>query len=160
MNSWIAELIAVYSPPIPAPVRKRNSAKLQKSHEAAVEAVAAREPERHKEELLAAKPVGQVAEQHGTGDRASEVGAADEPNLRRAEMQDRAFLQRSGNRAGQGHLEAVEDPGDTERGDDEGMKAGPRQAVEPRGDIGLDDCKALRHAEVTLWRDDVRSLKR
>jgi hypothetical protein len=42
MNSWIAELMAVYSPPIPAPVRKRNSAKLQKSQDAAVEAVAAK----------------------------------------------------------------------------------------------------------------------
>ncbi len=26
VNSWIAELIAAYSPPIPAPVRKRNTA--------------------------------------------------------------------------------------------------------------------------------------
>ena len=39
-NSWIAELIAVYSPPMPAPVSARNSAKLQKSHEKAVAAVA------------------------------------------------------------------------------------------------------------------------
>ena len=41
-NSWIAELIAAYSPPMPAPVRKRNSAKLQKSHDKAVAAVAVR----------------------------------------------------------------------------------------------------------------------
>ena len=40
--SWIAELIAVYSPPMPAPVRKRNTAKLQKSQAMAVAAVASR----------------------------------------------------------------------------------------------------------------------
>ena len=41
-NSWIAELIAAYSPPIPAPVRKRNTAKLVRFHEKAVAAVAPR----------------------------------------------------------------------------------------------------------------------
>lgn len=42
VNSWIVELIAVYSPPIPAPVRKRNSMKLIRFHDSAVAAVAAR----------------------------------------------------------------------------------------------------------------------
>ena len=42
MSSWIAELIAVYSPPMPAPVRARNTAKLQKSQDNAVAAVAVR----------------------------------------------------------------------------------------------------------------------
>ncbi len=42
ISSWIAELIAVYSPPIPAPVRKRKTAKLAKSQDSAVSAVAAR----------------------------------------------------------------------------------------------------------------------
>jgi len=42
MSSCIAELIAVYSPPMPAPVSARNTAKLQKSHEKAVAAVATR----------------------------------------------------------------------------------------------------------------------
>ena len=40
ISSWIAELIAEYSPPMPAPVRKRNSRKLQKSQAKAVAAVA------------------------------------------------------------------------------------------------------------------------
>ena len=31
MNSWIAELIAAYSPPMPAPVRKRSAANVKKS---------------------------------------------------------------------------------------------------------------------------------
>ncbi len=42
ISSWMVELIAAYSPPIPAPVRKRNSAKLQKFHDSAVAAVATR----------------------------------------------------------------------------------------------------------------------
>ena len=36
ISSSIAELIAEYSPPIPAPVRNRKKAKLQKSQENAV----------------------------------------------------------------------------------------------------------------------------
>ena len=42
INSWIAELIAAYSPPMPAPVSTRKTAKLQKSQDSAVAAVAAR----------------------------------------------------------------------------------------------------------------------
>jgi hypothetical protein len=42
ISSWMAELMAVYSPPIPAPVRKRNREKLQKSQEQLVAAVASR----------------------------------------------------------------------------------------------------------------------
>ena len=41
-NSWMVEAMAVYSPPMPVPVRKRNKAKLRKSHEKAVAAVASR----------------------------------------------------------------------------------------------------------------------
>src|SRR5438034_1371239 len=39
---WILELIAVYSPPMPAPVKKRNRAKLARFHDSAVAAVATR----------------------------------------------------------------------------------------------------------------------
>ena len=42
ISSWIVELIAAYSPPMPAPVRKRKRQKLQKFHENAVAAVATR----------------------------------------------------------------------------------------------------------------------
>src|SRR5665811_1583508 len=41
-NSWMVEAMAVYSPPMPAPVRKRNRAKLAKFQENAVAAVATR----------------------------------------------------------------------------------------------------------------------
>ena len=42
ISSSMAELIAAYSPPIPAPVRKRKTAKLRKSHEKAVRNAATR----------------------------------------------------------------------------------------------------------------------
>jgi hypothetical protein len=42
ISSWIVELIAVYSPPMPAPVASRNRAKLQKFQDSAVAAVATR----------------------------------------------------------------------------------------------------------------------
>src|SRR5262245_35590323 len=42
INSWIAELMAAYSPPIPAPVTKRKNAKLSIFHDVAVAAVAVR----------------------------------------------------------------------------------------------------------------------
>ena len=42
ISSWMVELMAAYSPPMPAPVRNRNSMKLHKFHENAVAAVATR----------------------------------------------------------------------------------------------------------------------
>jgi hypothetical protein len=39
-SSWIVELMAVYSPPMPAPVTKRHSAKVHTFLEKAVAAVA------------------------------------------------------------------------------------------------------------------------
>ena len=36
ISSWMVELIAVYSPPMPAPVRKRKKQKLHKFQEKAV----------------------------------------------------------------------------------------------------------------------------
>jgi putative ABC transport system substrate-binding protein len=41
-GDWMVELMAVYSPPMPAPVKNRNSAKLHRFHDRAVVAVATR----------------------------------------------------------------------------------------------------------------------
>ncbi len=41
-SSWMVELMAVYSPPMPAPVRKRKKQKLATFHERPVAAVATR----------------------------------------------------------------------------------------------------------------------
>ena len=96
-SSWMVELMAVYSPPMPAPVRNRNRAKLQKFHESAVAAVADEiDGERDEEELLAAEPIRQPAEEHRAQHGAGKVGAAGEPNLGIAELQHGALLQRAG----------------------------------------------------------------
>ena len=76
--------------------------------------------------------------------RAGEIGAGGEADVGVAELQHRARLQRAGDRAGQRHFEAVEDPGDAERGHHQGVKAAPRQPVEPRRNVGFDD--AVGHA--------------
>ncbi len=73
-------------------------------------------------------------------------------------MQYGAFFQRPGERAGERHLEAVEDPGDAERDDDQGMKAPPRQAIEACRQVGLDDgaggviaVRGCSHARAASW---------
>ena len=42
ISSWMVELMAAYSPPMPAPVRKRKSAKVHRFQVKAVAAVAVR----------------------------------------------------------------------------------------------------------------------
>src|SRR5580704_4555068 len=54
-------------------------------------------------------------------------------------MQYRALLEGAGDRACQRHFEPVEDPGNAERQDDQGVKPRPWQPVEPRRDVGVDD---------------------
>ena len=95
--------------------------------------------ERDEEQLLAAEPVGQPAEEQRAQHRAGEIGAGGEADVGIAELQDRARLQCAGDRAGERHFEPVEDPGDAERRDHQGVEAAPRQAVEPRRDVGFDD---------------------
>ena len=137
----MVELMAVYSPPMPAPVRKRNSAKLhkipgQRGRRGGDEI----DRERDEEQLLAPEPVGQPAEEQRAEHRAGQIGAAGEPDVGVGELQRRALLQSAGEIApAERHLEAVEDPGDAERDDDERVEPAPGQPVEPRRDVGLDD---------------------
>ena len=53
-------------------------------------------------------------------------------------------FERRGDRARDGDLETVEDPGDTERDDQPGVEARPGQSVDPRGDRASDDAPASR----------------
>ena len=63
ISSSIAELIAAYSPPMPAPVKKRQTRYQVGFIENAVSTVADRvERERDQEQLLAAESVGQLSE--------------------------------------------------------------------------------------------------
>ena len=78
MSSSIAELIAAYSPPIPAPVKNRIARNHHGVHEAAVSTVATRySAERDQEEVLAAEAIGELPEEQG-----AEAGAGDVDRLR------------------------------------------------------------------------------
>ena len=129
ISSWMAELIAVYSPPMPAPVRKRNSGEAPEvpgeGRGGGGQQVNA---QGDVEQPLAAEPVGQPAEERRPEDGAGEIGAGRHPDLAGREAQRRAFLQRAGQRAGDGDFEAVEDPGDAERHDARGCESGSTAA--------------------------------
>ena len=73
-------------------------------------------------------------------------------------MQARALFQRAGHRAGKRDFQSVENPGDAERDHDQCVEASPRQAVEPRRDIGLDDGRH-RHGFVAGRRNRKRHLR-
>ena len=132
--------MAVYSPPMPAPVKNRNSAKLHRFHDKRGGRGGDQiERERDEEQPLAPEPIGEPAEEQRPQHRAGEIGTAHQADLGVGEMQPRAFLERRRDGAGQRHLETIEDPGDPERHDHERMEPAPSQPVEPRRDIGRDD---------------------
>ena len=142
ISSWIVELMAAYSPPMPQPVRKRNRKK--------VDAVPREAGQRGRDEVdgdgdekqeLAPKPVGQPAEEQRAEHGARQISAARDAHLRIGKMQRRACFQRARDGAGQRHLEPVEDPGDAESGDDQNVKPAPRQPLEPRGYQGCEDAR-------------------
>src|SRR5262249_20690693 len=61
------------------------------------------------------------------------------------EMQRRAFLHRTRQRARERHFKSVEDPGDAERKHDAGVKAAPAETIEPRRNAGFDDAGIILH---------------
>ena len=85
ISSSIAELIAAYSPPMPAPVKKRQRKKYQ-----AVEGEGRRDgrgdvdAERDQEELLAAEAVGELAEEERADAGAGDVDGGGGADLRRS----------------------------------------------------------------------------
>src|SRR5579885_2156292 len=143
ISSSIAEFTAEYSPPIPAPVRKRNAAKLARFHETAVRATPARYVKAHKEERAAAEAVGKMAEHQRAEHRANQVGGADRPDLRGGKMQHVRPLQHRTDRSHQGHFETVEHPGDSQPHDQQPVETAPRQAIQPGRDKRLEDLAGL-----------------
>lgn len=91
------------------------------------------------EQFATAQAVGEPAEEQRADHRAGDVGAAGEADVGVAQAQRRAVLQRAGDGAGERHLQAVEQPGDTQRDHQQGVEAPPGQAVQPRRQIGLVD---------------------
>jgi hypothetical protein len=92
-------------------------------------------------------PVRQPAEEHRAQHRAGQVGAGRQPDVGVAELQDRASLQGAGDCTGERHLQAVEDPGDTQRHDDQGVKPPPRQPVQARRNIGFGNGADVRRGD-------------
>ena len=136
----MVELMAAYSPPMPAPVKKRKAAKLSDVPGGGGERGGDQiDAQRNEEQLLAAEPVGEPAEEHRAQHRAGEIGAGRQADIGVGELQHRAFLQRAGERAGERHLQPVQDPGDAERRHHQRVEAAPGQAVEPRRDVAFDD---------------------
>ena len=132
--------MATYSPPMPAPVRKRKSGEApdipgQRSRGRGQQV----DGERDEEQLFAAQPIGQPAEQHGARDRPGDISAAGEPDVGIAEVERRALFQRPGDGAGQRHLQPIQNPGNAQRNDDKRMESAPGQPIEPRWNVGRDD---------------------
>ena len=94
-----------------------------------------------KNKSLRPKPVGQPAEEQGAEHGAGQISAARDADFRIGKMQRRARFQGARDGSGQRHLEAVEDPGDAESGDDQNVKPAPRQPLEPRGYEGCEDAR-------------------
>ena len=95
-SSWMVELIAAYSPPMPAPVRKRNSAKLARFQKRRSPRWREIDGDGNEEQFLAAEPVGEPAEEEGAEHGAGEIGTAGKPDVGVGEVQHRAVFQRAG----------------------------------------------------------------
>jgi hypothetical protein len=134
------ELIAVYSPPMPAPVKKRNSAKVcQIPGQGGRGGGDEIDRKRDEEQPLAPEPIGEPAEEQCAEHCARKISAAGKSDVGIRETQLRAFLERGRDRTRQRHLETIEDPGDAERDHDQCVETAPAQPIEPCRDIGRDD---------------------
>ena len=123
ISSWIVELMAVYSPPMPVPVRNRNTHEAPHiPGEAGGSGRRKIDGKRDEKQLLAPQPIGQPAEKEGAEHRSTEVRAACNADLRIAQTQSGALRQLAGKRARQRDFKTVEDPGDAERNNDERWK--------------------------------------
>jgi hypothetical protein len=133
-------LIAAYSPPIPAPVKKRATKKYSADP---ANAVGDRRDQVHdqrrEEQPLAAEPVCELAEEQRAHARARDVDRPRCQHLAVAEREPAVLLgQPRSDRADDRDLEAVEDPDSPEADHDHPVEPRPRQTVQPRRDTGLD----------------------
>ncbi len=95
------------------------------------------EQQRHREELLAAEPVGQVAEQQCAQHGTAEIGGGREADLGIGEAEARLVFENARHGPGQRHFQPVQHPCDAERHDDEPVPTAPGQAVEASGNVGF-----------------------
>ena len=157
ISSSIAELMAAYSPPIPAPVRKRATKYHVGDRERGQHRRDRVDAERDQEQLLAAEAVGELAEEQRAEAGAGDVDRPRQTDVEAAQAQTRVIgLEGVRHRADDGHLEAVEDPHGAEPDDDQPVPPGPRQPVQPGGDVGRDaTCLDAHEAELLPLADPV-----
>ena len=156
ISSSMAELIAEYSPPMAAPVRKRKNAKLTKFQEKAVNRAEIEvQAQRDGEQPLTTKPVGEVAEKRAPQNGPGKVGRTQKPDLRAGKMQTFRLLQHRGARADHRDFKAVNDPCNPQRGDHQPVPSAPGQAVKTGRDVGPKCPGRLRESAATTVRLDI-----
>ena len=117
------EAIAVYSPPMPAPVRSGTGEARKIPSECGRCGRDEIDAKRDEEEALASLPIGEPAEQERPEHRAGQIGAAGETDIGIGHAEACARLERSCDGTGKRHFQAIENPGNAEGHDDEGVKA-------------------------------------
>ena len=105
----------------------------------------------------AAEAVGEVAEDEGADDGSTEIEGGAKAELGVGECESIATFEGSGEGAAEAALEAVEQPGYGERGDDAEMPAAPGKAVEPGGDVGDDVDEELQGRQYRCSQCDAKS---
>ena len=140
ISSSIAELMAAYSPPMPAPVRNLAAEVPHRGHRERRQHGGDRvDGERDQEQLLPAEPVGELAEEQRAQTGAGDVDRAGHADVGAAEAQAGVGrLQRLGHRADDGDLEPVEDPHGPQADDDHPVPACPWQPVHACRNVGGD----------------------
>ena len=95
--------------------------------------------ESDEEQPPAAETVGEPAEEQSAQDRTGDVDAASQPDIAAGQVQRGALPQRTRHGSGQGHFQAVEQPGDAQRDHQQRVEAPPGQAVQARRQVGALD---------------------
>ena len=95
--------------------------------------------ERDEEQPLAPEAIGEPAEEECAEHRAGEIRACRRADLGVGKLQRGTRLQCARDRTGERHLEPVEHPGDAEGCHRERVEAPPRQAIQPRRNVGFED---------------------
>ncbi len=153
-SSWMVELIAAYSPPMPAPVMKRKSRKAPEIPRERRRGGGERDRRVSVMKNSFLRPSRSVSQPKkiAPSTAPAEIGAARQADVGVGDLQHRARLEGARHRAGERDFEAVQNPRDAERHDDKRMKSAPRQAIEPRRDVGLDDAAGETFSVRTSWR--------
>ena len=140
ISSSIAELIAAYSPPMPAPVKKRVEEEIpRRERESRRDSRGQVDREGQDEQVAPPEAVRQVAEEQRAQARSGDVEGGRRPDVRGGER-DAAALLREARRHVADHrdLEPVQHPDAAEADDDAPVKPRPRQPIQACRNLGCD----------------------